>query len=77
MAPYAFHPEWTTPRKSIRDRISQPVRDRLGNGANQSLQKSSNKGLRKEWHPKSLSDMTLESGKQEQNVNTNIVVIGT
>ena len=77
MALNAFHPKWTAPRRSVRDRISQPVRDRLGNGADRSLQKSSNKGLQKEWRPKSPSDRTLESNKQEQNVNTNIVVIGT
>ena len=46
----------------------------MGNGVNRSLQKSSNNGLRKEWRPKSPSDMTLESGKQKQNVNTNIVI---
>src|SRR5438128_2476256 len=75
MTPYAFHPGRAEPRKS--DRITRRTRNRLSNNANRSSQKSSSKGTQKEWHPKSPSDMTLESGRQEKNVNADAVVIGT
>ena len=78
MAPDAFHPWWTAPRKSVHDRISRPVRDRLGNGANRSLQKSANNSPRKEWRPKSPRAEIVESGKQqESNDNVDTLVVGT
>ena len=75
MAPYAFRPGRAAPRKS--DRVTRPARNRLSNNANRSSQKSSSKGARKEWCPKSPSGMTLESGKQEQNVNADTIVVDT
>ena len=74
MAPYAFHPGWAAPRKSVHDRITRPVRDRLGNNANRSFR---NNGAQKMWRPKSPSAGNSEPGKrQEPNANAGSIVIG-
>ena len=75
MAPYAFHPGWAAPRKSVHDRITRPVRDRLSYGANRSSQ---SKNTQKVWLPKSPCAETLESGKpKDHNTNADSVMLGT
>ena len=75
MAPYAFHPGWTAPRRSVHDRISRPVRDRLS--YNRSYKKSSNYGDKKEWRPKSpCAEISMSGKQQEDNSNAIVIVVG-
>ena len=75
MAPYAFHPGWAAPRKSVHDRITRHVRDRLSYDANRSFQ---SKGAQKVWRPKSPCAETAESGKaKDHKTNASSVVSGS
>ena len=77
MAPYAFHPGWAAPRKSVHDRITRPVRDRLSYNTNRSPQKYS-KDDEKERRPTSPCAEISESSKQrEKRPNVSSIIVGT
>src|SRR4051812_32410450 len=66
MAPYAFHPGWAAPRRSMHERISYPIRDRLSYDANRSMQKHPKEASEKMWRAKSPSAIILDSSKPKE-----------
>src|SRR3954462_1160081 len=78
MAPYAFHPGWEAPRRSVHERISYPIPDRLSYDANRSMRGHSKEASKKMWHAKSPSAIILESAKpKEDSIGVKTVMVGT
>ena len=76
MTPYAFHPGWTEPRRPVRERLSYPTRGRLNNGVNRPMQNNQERISKQVWHAKSPS-AAVESGKGEENINADSLILGT
>ena len=78
MAPYAFHPGWAAPRRSVHERLSYPAQGRLSNGVNRPMRGYSKKTNKQVWRAKSPSAEIPKPAKQkEESASAKIVVIGT
>src|ERR1041385_1542301 len=78
MAPYAFHPGWVAPRKSVHERISYPIQDRLSYGANRSMQSHPKEASGKMWRAESSSAIIPESAKtKEDGIGVKTFMVGT
>ena len=75
MAPYAFHPGWIAPRRSVHDKIRRSVHNKLGNNNNRSYHHNE---VQRVWCP--MSPTAGESTSVGQNgrvTDRGTVIIGT
>ena len=78
MAPYAFHPGWTEPKRPVHERLSYPTRGCLNNGVNRPMQDNQKRVNRQVWRAKSPSAEISEPSKQkEKNASGETIMIGT
>ena len=78
MAPYAFHPGWAAPRRSVHERISYPIQDRLSYGTDRSMQSHPKEASGKMWRAKSPSAIIPDSAKpKEYGLGVKTVMVGT